>query len=72
MGLSGAIRPEFLARDIPDDLPYASSVVWVNFVHGVHLAHALDPQLLEHLELLSNWSICRCTKVKTPAPTCKP
>lgn len=41
--------PEFQVRDIPDDLPYASSVVWVNFVHGVHLAHALDPQLLEHL-----------------------
>jgi hypothetical protein len=49
MGLSGAIRPEFQVRDIPDDLPYASSVVWVNFVHGVHLAHALDPRLLEHL-----------------------
>lgn len=41
--------PEFQVRDIPDDLPYASSVVWVNFVHGVHLAHALDPQLLEYL-----------------------
>ena len=41
--------PEFQVRDIPDDLPYASSVVWVNFVHGVHLAHALDPGLLEYL-----------------------
>jgi hypothetical protein len=41
--------PEFQVRDIPDDLPYASSVVWVNFVHGVHLAHALDPRLLEYL-----------------------
>ncbi|WP_338802659.1 hypothetical protein V9L13_12460 [Pseudomonas sp. RSB 5.4] len=40
---------DFQVRDIPDDLPYASSVVWVNFVHGVHLAHALDPQLPEHL-----------------------
>lgn len=40
---------DFQVRDIPDELPYASSVVWVNFVHGVHLAHALDPQLLEHL-----------------------
>lgn len=40
---------DFQVRDIPDDLPYASSVVWVNFVHGVHLAHALDPQLLEYL-----------------------
>ncbi|MBI6948146.1 deaminase domain-containing protein [Pseudomonas koreensis] len=41
--------PEFQVRDIPDDLPYASSVVWVNFVHGVHLAHALDPRSLEYL-----------------------
>ncbi|WP_367085324.1 deaminase domain-containing protein [Pseudomonas sp. HOU2] len=40
---------DFQVQDIPDDLPYACSVVWVNFVHGVHLAHALDPQLLEHL-----------------------
>jgi len=40
---------EFQVRDIPDDLPYASSAVWVNFVHGVHLAHALDPELLHLL-----------------------
>ncbi|MFJ3009355.1 deaminase domain-containing protein [Pseudomonas fluorescens] len=40
---------EFQVRDIPDDLPYASSAVWVNFVHGVHLAHALDPELLHFL-----------------------
>ncbi|EJM92793.1 hypothetical protein PMI34_01976 [Pseudomonas sp. GM74] len=40
---------EFQVRDIPHDLPYATSVVWVNFVHGAHLAHALDPALLQRL-----------------------
>jgi hypothetical protein len=40
---------EFQVRDIPHDLPYATSIVWVNFVHGVHLAHALDPTLLQRL-----------------------
>ncbi|WPN28713.1 hypothetical protein QMK54_23215 [Pseudomonas sp. P5_109] len=40
---------EFQVRDIPNDLPYATSIVWVNFVHGVHLAHALDPMLLQRL-----------------------
>ncbi|WP_025113075.1 deaminase domain-containing protein [Pseudomonas sp. H1h] len=40
---------EFQVRDIPEDLPYACSTVWVNFVHGAHLAHALDPELLHAL-----------------------
>ncbi|MFJ2712525.1 hypothetical protein ACIOZM_16755 [Pseudomonas sp. NPDC087346] len=40
---------EFQVRDIPEDLPYASSTVWVNFVHGAHLAHALDPEQLHYL-----------------------
>lgn len=40
---------EFQVRDIPPDLPYATSIVWVNFVHGAHLAHALDPTLLQRL-----------------------
>lgn len=40
---------EFQVRNIPQDLPYASSVVWVNFAHGAQLAHALDPQLLQRL-----------------------
>lgn len=40
---------DFQVRDIPDDLSYASTAVWVNFVHGAHLAHALDPQLLHRL-----------------------
>ncbi|POF39877.1 hypothetical protein B0D71_24115 [Pseudomonas laurylsulfativorans] len=40
---------EFQVRDIPHDLPYATSIVWVNFVHGTLLAHALDPTLLQRL-----------------------
>ena len=40
---------EFQVRNIPQDLPYATSVVWVNFVHGARLAHALDPGLLQRL-----------------------
>jgi hypothetical protein len=40
---------EFQIRDIPNDLPYATSVVWVNFIHGVALAHALEPGLLQRL-----------------------
>lgn len=41
---------EFRISDIPKDLPYRSSVVWVNFVHGVNLAHAIDPALLQRLK----------------------
>lgn len=37
---------EFQVHDIPDDLPYGTSTVWVNFVHGAQLAHALDPESL--------------------------
>lgn len=40
---------EFQVRDIPPQLPYRSSTVWVNFVHGVHLAKAIDPLLLQRL-----------------------
>lgn len=40
---------EFQVHNIPDSLPYARSVVWVNFVHGAHLAHTLDPGLLLRL-----------------------
>lgn len=40
---------EFQVRDIPPDLPYCTSPVWVNFVHGVHLAQTLDPGLLQRL-----------------------
>ncbi|SFX00541.1 The BURPS668_1122 family of deaminases [Pseudomonas sp. NFACC43] len=41
---------EFQVRDIPPQLPYRSSTVWVNFVHGVHLAQAIDPLLLQRLD----------------------
>jgi hypothetical protein len=40
---------EFQVRDIPNDLPYATSVVWVNFIHGCALAHTLEPGLLQRL-----------------------
>ena len=37
---------EFSVSDIPSDLPYRSSVVWVNFVNGVNLINATDPGAL--------------------------
>ncbi|KPG93869.1 deaminase domain-containing protein [Pseudomonas sp. RIT-PI-r] len=40
---------DFQVRGIPDDLPYGASAVWVNFVHGVQLAHALDPESLQQM-----------------------
>lgn len=40
---------EFQIPDIPPDLPYRSSVVWVNFVHGVTLADAIAPDLIQRL-----------------------
>lgn len=40
---------EFQVPDIPHDLPYRSSVVWVNFVHGVTLADAMAPDLIQRL-----------------------
>lgn len=51
--IAGLFQPqlplEFQVRDIPPELPYRSSTVWVNFVHGVHLANAIDPLLLQRL-----------------------
>ncbi|WLH94313.1 hypothetical protein PSH58_20585 [Pseudomonas hefeiensis] len=41
--------PQFQIRDIPAQLPYRSSTVWVNFAHGVYLADAIDPTLLQRL-----------------------
>ena len=38
---------DFQIPDIPSELPYRSSTVWVNFVHGVQLANAIDPTLLQ-------------------------
>ncbi|MHC8313513.1 deaminase domain-containing protein [Pseudomonas sp. GT1P32] len=40
---------EFQVPDIPPDLPYRSSAVWVNFVHGVTLADAMEPDLIQRL-----------------------
>lgn len=40
---------DFAVPDIPPDLPYASSIAWVNFAHGVNLAQALEPGLLQRL-----------------------
>ncbi|WP_223483722.1 hypothetical protein [Pseudomonas sp. A-RE-19] len=40
---------EFQVPDIPLDLPYRSSVVWVNFVHGVTLAEAMDSDMIERM-----------------------
>ncbi|QAX86243.1 hypothetical protein C2E19_21405 [Pseudomonas sp. DTU12.3] len=40
---------DFQVRGIPDDLRYGASAVWVNFMHGVQLAHVLDPESLRQL-----------------------
>jgi len=34
---------DFHRSDIPDDLAYKSSPVWVNFVHGLNLAEVIEP-----------------------------
>lgn len=41
--LQQATTAEIWVRDIPDDLPYASSIAWVNFKAGVTLAQAIAP-----------------------------
>ena len=40
---------EFRVSDIPPDLPYRSSVVWVNFLNGVNLINATDPAALSRM-----------------------
>lgn len=47
--LQPQLPAEFQVRDIPEDLPYRSSVVWVNFVHGVNLAKAIDRSLIPRM-----------------------
>ncbi|KAF2390978.1 deaminase domain-containing protein [Pseudomonas frederiksbergensis] len=37
------LTKDFSVRDVPAELPYRSSVVWVNFMHGVVLAEATEP-----------------------------
>ncbi|MHC8295540.1 hypothetical protein [Pseudomonas sp. LB3P58] len=43
------LSKDFAVRDIPSDLPYKSSVVWVNFMHGVLLADELGLDRLQPL-----------------------
>ncbi|MHC8363200.1 hypothetical protein ACYZUA_23540 [Pseudomonas sp. LS2P72] len=43
------LSKDFAVRDIPPDLPYKSSVVWVNFMHGVLLADELGLDRLQPL-----------------------
>ncbi len=40
---------EFQVTDIPANLPYRSSMVWVNFVTGVNLIQLSDPRLLDRM-----------------------
>ena len=47
--LEAQLPAEFQVRDIPEELPYRSSIVWVNFVHGVNLAKAIDRSLLSRM-----------------------
>ncbi|MFJ7798073.1 deaminase domain-containing protein [Pseudomonas sp. NPDC096950] len=37
------LTKDFAVRDVPAELPYRSSVVWVNFMHGVLLCAAMEP-----------------------------
>ncbi|MHC8382907.1 hypothetical protein [Pseudomonas sp. LB3P14] len=47
--LKPQLPAEFQVRGIPEDLPYRSSIVWVNFVHGVNLAKAIDRSLIPRM-----------------------
>ncbi|MHC8402140.1 deaminase domain-containing protein [Pseudomonas sp. MDT1-17] len=47
--LQPQLPTEFQVRDIPQDLPYRSSIVWVNFVHGVVLAEAMEPDSIQRM-----------------------
>ncbi|WP_347901377.1 hypothetical protein [Pseudomonas purpurea] len=60
---------EFQVQDIPTDLPFRSSLVWVNFVHGANVAHAIDPALLQLLKFqdLVNFPIDQTETTSTQA-----
>ncbi|MCX2545048.1 hypothetical protein [Pseudomonas sp. COW5] len=50
------LSKDFQVADVPPDLRYKSSVVWVNFMHGVLLADELDldrPQPLSFQQLVN-------------------
>lgn len=40
---------EFRVRDIPADLAYRSTAVWVNFLNGVNFVKSVSPELLDRL-----------------------
>ncbi|AXJ06264.1 hypothetical protein CFN16_19665 [Pseudomonas fluorescens] len=40
---------DFHRTDIPEDLPYKNSLVWVNFVHGLNLAELIEPDRLSRM-----------------------
>lgn len=54
---------EFRVADIPVDLAYRSSIVWVNFLNGVNIIKASDPGSLDRLtfEQLLNLPMLRAT-----------
>ncbi|MBV6825645.1 deaminase domain-containing protein [Pseudomonas sp. PD9R] len=45
----GQFPIEFRVSNIPTDLPYRSSLVWVNFLNGVNLINAGDPGALSRM-----------------------
>lgn len=44
-----ALPKSFAIRDVPPELPYRGTVVWVNFAHGVLLAEALGAGVMQRL-----------------------
>lgn len=40
---------DFQRDDVPPDVHYRSSVVWVNFVHGLNLVEAFEPERLPRM-----------------------
>lgn len=40
---------DFHRTDIPADLPYKNSAIWVNFVHGLNLAEVIEPERVAHM-----------------------
>jgi len=40
---------DFHRTDTPPDLSYRSSIVWVNFVHGLNLAQAFEPERVSRM-----------------------
>ncbi|MDB5992911.1 MAG: hypothetical protein JWP42_47, partial [Pseudomonas sp.] len=45
----GRFPLEFRIKDIPQELAYRSSVVWVNFLTGVNIINATEPELLNRM-----------------------